>query len=124
MRNRQYKYFVSNPDLKIAQYLWNSVDLKFNSAFYNMNIPKLKVHKVIYVPKLIKNFKVVMNGKFKTNKHKFTQQESAGLYDEEKFDNETYVMVRLLSNRELKDEKSANMSSMIKFEKEAPRTSC
>ena len=51
-RIQQYKYFVSNPDIKIAWLLWNSIDLKFFSLFYNVAIPSVKLNQILYVPRL------------------------------------------------------------------------
>jgi len=55
-RHEQYKHFVSNPDLKIAQFLWNSVDIKVFSSVYNVKVPRVKMNQILYIPKTDPNF--------------------------------------------------------------------
>ena len=118
----QYKYFVSNPDIKIAWLLWNSIDLKFFSLFYNVAIPSVKLNQVFYIPRLYtllgtstnnninsssRNIGSIFNSENnndRTDKIEFyaesseDSEESSFHTNNREFNNKTHIMVRLLYN--------------------------
>lgn len=59
-REEQFKYFVANPHPGISKIMWESIDMNIFCKFYTMKAPRVKVNQIIYLPKMIMNFREVL----------------------------------------------------------------
>ena len=104
----QYNYFFANPKLEIATTLFNLLEKEFVTSMYNMSMPDIKVHKVIYIPKLETRFHKALKGtlnwedeEYKNEIDELPPLNTSFHMKNDIYDSDTHVKVRVLCDREI-----------------------
>lgn len=127
----QFNYFFANPKYEIAMSLLNLLEKEFVTHIYNMGMPDLKVHQVIYIPKTESKFGKLLKkqtpsteelkeGQFEkisdSDYNDMPPQDSSYHTRDDIFDPETHVKVRVLFDRYIKGLSNTSDKATSKFE--------
>lgn len=91
----QHNYFFANPKLEITKSLFMLLEKDYVTKAYNIQMPTMKLHRVLFIPKTENNFTSLLEGK-KIKNDDFSAQNTMFHCKKDIFDSETHVKVRLL----------------------------
>ena len=99
-RVSQHNYFFSNPKFEIAKNLFSLLEKDYVAKVYNIQMPQMKIHQVLFIPKTESNFPKILQGKGENlnedDGDDIPYQNTAFHWNKKIYDPETHVKVRLM----------------------------